>query len=85
MFEKGALEYDSNRTPTLTLTRSGAQAPETVAVEPGDGYSREYDYFISCLQHRQAPQRITPASARQSIEIALAEAQSMTSRKKICL
>ncbi|NLP09892.1 Gfo/Idh/MocA family oxidoreductase [bacterium] len=85
VFEKGALDYDSGRTPTLTLTRSGAQAPETVALEPGDGYSREYDYFISCLEHRQAPQRITPASARQSIEIALAEARSITTRKKIRL
>jgi len=85
VFEKGLLEYDSSRTPSLTLIRSGDQEAETITPSPGDGYSREYDYFISCLSQNQPLDRIRPASARQSIEIALAEIQSMKERQKIKL
>jgi len=85
VFENGLLDYDSSRTPSLTLTRPGSGDPEILPVPEGDGYSREYDYFISCLQQRQPLARIKPASARQSIEIALAEVQSMHKQQKVWL
>ncbi len=81
VFEKGKLEYDSNLSPSLMLTRSGAAAAEPVPVPPGDGYEHEFAYFIECLETGKAPDKILPQSARQSIEIALAEVRSMREKR----
>ena len=85
LFEKGLLQYDSTRNPTLLLTRSGDKEAQAVAPAAGDGYSREFDYYIDCLNQKKPLTRMTPLSARQSIEIALAEAASLQKGEKIIL
>lgn len=77
LFEKGLLEYDCTQTPTLRLLRTGDQEATAVEIAPGDGYGREYDYFIRCLADDARGERMMPESARQSIELALAEKESM--------
>jgi len=81
VFENAKLEYDSNLSPSLSLTRKGATAVETMPVPPGDGYEHEFAYFIECLEAHTAPEKILPQSARQSIEIALAEVRSMKEKR----
>lgn len=85
VFEKGALEYDSSVETHLTLIRKGKHEPEVIAVPKGDGYDHEYNYFIDCLSTGKKPELMTPQSARQSIRIALAEAQSMSEDKPVVL
>ncbi len=85
LFEKGLLQYDSTLTPTLRLTRTGDEQAQPVSVPEGDGYSREFSYYIECLNSNKPVSRMTPLSARQSIEIALAETISMQKGEKIIL
>lgn len=85
VFEKGQLEYDSTASPTLRLWRPGAAQPETVPVPSGDGYERQYRYFVDCLENGRQPTRMTPASARRSIEIALAEKRSLCEKRLVRL
>jgi predicted dehydrogenase len=77
LFENGVLEYDCTLTPSLRLIRKGEQEATIPEVSAGDGYSREYDYFIRSLSDGNSGERMTPESARQSIEMALAEKESM--------
>ncbi|NOY59604.1 MAG: Gfo/Idh/MocA family oxidoreductase [Calditrichaeota bacterium] len=85
VFEKGKLEYDSNASPALTLTRQGVDKPEPVTIPKKDGYWHEYEYFIDCLETGKHPEKMTLESARQSIEIANAEVQSMKEGKAVFL
>ncbi len=77
LFEKGKLEFDSSASPTLTLQHMGKEETQPIPVPQGDGYQNEYEYFINCIINDQTPVEILPESARQSIEIALAEKQSI--------
>lgn len=85
LYEKGQLEYDSASTQTLRLWRPGEAAPQILSVPAGDGYENEYRYFIDCLEKGQQPLLMTPQSAQQSIEIALAEKQSLQERLAVRL
>jgi len=78
VFERGELQYDSSAAPTISR---GEGVFEPIELPEGDGYSREYDYFIRCLAGNEKGDRMTPQSARTSIKIALAEARSIRSGK----
>ena len=85
VFEGGTLVYDCTASPTLTLYRRDVEKPEPVTVTSGDGYSHELAYFVDCMENDSPPQKITTESARQSIEITLAEVRSMTEKSVIYL
>ena len=85
VFEKGKLEYDSSVAPHLTLTRLGKHEPKEITVPEGDGYDFEYKYFVDCIENNSSPSEMTPESARNSIEIALAEAKSIDSNTLVKL
>ncbi|MDZ7315394.1 MAG: Gfo/Idh/MocA family oxidoreductase [candidate division KSB1 bacterium] len=85
IFEEGQIEYDSAAVPAMRLWRKGSAEAEIILPEPGDGYERQYRYFIHCLEQNLEPTRMTPESARQSIEIALAEKRSMEEARLISL
>ncbi len=79
VFDDGLLEYDCTQDPTLYFKAHGESASKAIAVAGADGYQKEYEYFIDCLENNRAPELITPYSARQSIKIARSEQQSLRS------
>lgn len=85
VFESGTLEYDCTASPTLSLYRRDAENPEPVALPDGDGYSHELAYFVDCMELDKVPEKMLPQSARQSIEITLAEIKSMKENSVIHL
>ncbi len=85
VFEKGQLDYDSAASPSIRLFSEKADEPQTPQTAPGDGYERQYRYFIRCLLSGEPLLRMEPESARLSIEIALAEKRSLSERRVISL
>lgn len=77
VYENGQVEYDSTQSPALKLWRVGATEPEHVQVPLTDGYTEQYNYFVDCLKNNKAPALVPPESTRLSIELALAERESI--------
>jgi len=76
--EKGLLELSTIKAPPLTFyPREGE--PYSPQVIQGTGYERELTYFVECMENDRPPQRVTPQSARQSVELIMAEHQSAQS------
>lgn len=82
--DRGALVFNSAADPALVLyTAEGEQVlPE---VEPGAGYAREMAYFFQCLESGQAPTRVTPEDALQSVRLCAAERESARTGRPITL
>ena len=81
VYENGQLEFDSTQSPALRLWRRGKEEPETIEVPSSDGYIEEYKYFLKCMEENSTPNLATPASTRKSIELALAERDSIKEAK----
>ncbi|MEX2535166.1 MAG: Gfo/Idh/MocA family oxidoreductase [Trueperaceae bacterium] len=90
VFERGALDYDSTRTPALQLTALG-EAPRKVEVERAQAgasragvgniadlgaYYSEIEYFVSCLQRGEQPAIATARQAALSVRVVMAELES---------
>lgn len=52
---------------------------------PGDGYSRELDYFLDCVTNGKLPTVVTPWQARETVRIIAAEAESLHAGREIAL
>ena len=83
LYENGQVEYDSTQSPTLKLWKKGADEPEVLPVPESDGYIEQYKYFVECLENQRPPELVTPESTRLSIELALAERQSIANKRVI--
>ncbi|MBN1998941.1 Gfo/Idh/MocA family oxidoreductase [candidate division KSB1 bacterium] len=83
VFETGLLEYDCTQNPSIYFKATGESKAEVISIADGDGYIKEYDYFIDCLEKNKAPEIITAQSARQSIKITLMEQQSLHSGRVV--
>jgi predicted dehydrogenase len=77
VYENGQVDFDSTQSPSLKVWRKGTEEPEIVTVPESDGYVEEYKYFLKCMNEGTEPIEVTPASTRQSIQLALAERASM--------
>jgi predicted dehydrogenase len=75
VFEDAAVIFDCNTGKPLTvyLKGGGEEAPD---VTGEDGYYREIDYFLGCIENNRGPQTSTPAESRTAVAIALAEKRS---------
>jgi len=72
IFEKGTLIYNSSESPALMkLTDEEKSMIENIL--PGDGYSREIDYFLDCIQKGIKPEKCMPCSSLESLEVLLEE------------
>ena len=72
IFEKGTLIYNSSADPTLMkLTDEKKSKIENIL--HGDGYAREIDYFLDCIQKGNKPEKCMPYSALKSLEVVLEE------------
>ncbi|MFW6457604.1 MAG: Gfo/Idh/MocA family protein [Planctomycetota bacterium] len=73
-FEGGAITFSSKDSPTLTEYRDEdtihPDVPDT------DGYHREIEYFIRCIENDEPPRRCSPESTASSVQIARAEEES---------
>lgn len=75
-FETATADFDIGREPALRLSKGG----ETEAVElEGDGYFKEIEYMVDCLNRGERPSVITAADATASIRVAEAEQRSIES------
>jgi predicted dehydrogenase len=95
VFERGMLDYDSGRTPALTLypARGKARHPKPPAprvrgragggnVADLGGYGNEIQYFVDCLSKGREPAVTTARDARDSLALVLKEVRSADAKAK---
>ncbi|MFP3904507.1 MAG: Gfo/Idh/MocA family protein [Armatimonadota bacterium] len=80
--EKGVLEFSVNNDPMLQFYPFDAE-PVSPEYEAGTGYERELAYFMECIDSGQAPDRITPEDARDSVRMIMAEVESVNSGEQV--
>ncbi|MFO7945382.1 MAG: Gfo/Idh/MocA family oxidoreductase [Armatimonadota bacterium] len=80
--EKGVLEFSVNNDPMLQFYPFDGE-PVTPDYEPGTGYERELAYFMECIDTGEAPDRITPEDARDSVRMIMAEIESVNSGEQV--
>ena len=80
--EKGVLDFSTANDPALVFypLEGGKVEPEC---EPGAGYEREMEYFFECMARNEAPTRVTPEGALQSVRICEAERKSAREGKAV--
>ena len=97
--ERGAIRFDSSRTPSLIMYPAGGgeYAPEmptppavsaakvTGNIEALAGYFNEISYFVDCVKTGKSPEIITLEDARQAVRICLAVRESAASGKVVDL
>jgi len=80
VFEKAAIDWDMNTGKPLTVFKTTGE-PETPKMIEQDGYYREIDYFLSCIEQDKDPEVSTPQASRDAVALALAEADSIRTGK----
>lgn len=82
--EKGLVEFSTSKSPSLAFYPAEGEVtyPE---VSEETGYQREFAYFMECLETGQAPVRVAPESARDSVAVVQAERRSATSGERVSL
>ncbi|HRJ73447.1 MAG TPA: Gfo/Idh/MocA family oxidoreductase [Terrimicrobiaceae bacterium] len=90
VFERGAVEYDSGASPSLTVTMGNGPKEALAFANPGagesstgagnisslGGYFNELEAFISSLERKRAPKIATVDQDAESLATVLAEIQS---------
>jgi len=97
VFENGAMEYDSNASPTTRIV-IGQGEPTEATLEKADagdsrlgegnvsdlgGYYFELSHFIDCLENGTPPRTNTGRDSLASLKIAFAEIQSVQSGRAV--
>ena len=99
LFERGAVEFDSGASPTLTVTLGTGKKQPLAYVSPAagesstgagnisslGGYYNELESFITSLERGKAPKVATGHQAAESLTTALAEIQSAATGRTITL
>jgi predicted dehydrogenase len=99
LFEKACIDYDSGKSPTLTITWQDRAAepqefaaPATGSSSTGEGnvsslggYFNELQSFIGCVAGGTAPNDATLHDARASLAVVFAEIESARSGRTIAL
>ena len=81
-FESGTADFDLTREPSLTLSDAGSGGdPEPVAVQAGDGYTREIAAFLGAVACGGAPP-VTLDDAGATLAVLEAEARSLRSASR---
>jgi len=70
---EATVAYASDREPAMRVYADG----EVPAVSAVSGYVAEMDHFIGCVKAGSASEIVPPASSRQSVALACAEAESV--------
>ncbi len=80
--DDGTLDWNSLH-GTAVLHYQGEDEPRRIACDSATGWSRELDYFISCLRGGTRPERCLPESSRTSIALALLEEQAIAAETPV--
>lgn len=81
---RGLLDFSAGKDPALRFyPREGE--PYTPDYTPGTGYQNELAYFVDCIEAGKPPERVTPQSARESVRIVMAEADSIADREMVII
>ena len=97
VFERGAVEFDSGASPTLSVTIGAGKKRALPFTNPGagesstgagnlsslGGYYNELAAFVSCLERKRAPKIATGEQAADSLATALAEIQSAATGRTV--
>ena len=74
-FENATVRMSSLASPTMKIYPGDAE-PIVPELPPGDGYSREIEYFARAVCGEEQPEVVTPEQSRDSVRIVLAEEAS---------
>jgi predicted dehydrogenase len=67
-FEKASIKYSSSQPEHITVATDTETFQET-AGDAMEGYQDELDYFITCIEGEEKPEKSLPGSALESIRI----------------
>ncbi len=81
---RGLLVFSLANDPALQFYPFDGE-PMAPEYEAGTGYENELAYFVECIEAGRAPERVTPQSARESVRIVEAEADSIASREMVII
>ena len=81
VMESGALIWDLADGKPLRLLRGNQSEP--IACEKGDGYQREIDYVLNCVEQGESPMRCPPVQSREAVRLVLAEKKSIQTGKLV--
>lgn len=82
--ERASLVYDSRQTPTLTVYPEHGE-PLVPALAQGDGYLLEIEHFAGRIRGEIQEPLTTPRDSRQSVEVVLAEIESVRAGEPVLL
>jgi predicted dehydrogenase len=83
IFEKAAVWFEMNTGKPLTVIQGKESHTPTLLTD--DGYYREIEYFLGCVQKNEAPKITTPQQSREAVEMALLEKQSLSSGQVVAV
>jgi predicted dehydrogenase len=75
-FEKGSVAFDSGRPGFLVIADGENLKHVALEEDPMDGYRQEIRYFLDCVQGRCWPDKCSPESSVEAIELALRHIQA---------
>ena len=84
VFDTGhAIMWDMNSGKPLRVLRAGSKEAEEPTLPADDGYYREIEYFLSCVERGEAPVISTPQESRDAVALALLEKQSVLTGERV--
>ena len=84
VLEKATIVYDLTRDPAFRVCPAEGE-PFTPEVAPGDGYTREIEYFAKRVQGEAVGEVLTLEQSRDSVRIVDAEKESIEKSEKVVL
>lgn len=76
-FRAGGASFEIGEPQSHVLIFEAGKPPEPVELETGDGFERELEYFVDCVEENKKPEYVTAAEARLAVQVALASRQSI--------
>jgi len=77
--ERATISFELSRGSDALQIIEKDQAPQTVQLEPGDGYNGEVKYVVDCVQSGKKPAVVTARDGLAALEICEAEEESVRS------
>ncbi|HKL31142.1 MAG TPA: hypothetical protein VJ919_01340, partial [Tangfeifania sp.] len=67
-FEKASVLFSPTDTENITVATDTTTKQVPVG-DPNEGFAGELDYFVSCVTENKQPEKCTPESALESVDI----------------
>jgi UDP-N-acetylglucosamine 3-dehydrogenase len=76
-FRAGGASFEIGEPQSHVLIFESGKLPEPVSLETGDGFERELEYFVNCVEQNREPDYVTAIDARLALQVAQASRQSI--------